>query len=1036
MPGTSYGDAMSPRGHHGDGGAVLARLLLATAFLLAATGAGAAAASEEPLSYNRDVRPVIAETCFKCHGPDKANRKAKFRLDDRDSALAKKVFVPGKPAESELVKRITTTDKDDVMPPPEAVHQLTDAQKRMLERWIAEGALYEPQWSYIVPKKVPPPAVGDPAWAENPIDAFIAARLAAEKVAPSAEADRPTLLRRLSLDLIGLPPSPEEIAAFVADAAPDAYLKQVRRLLASPHYGERMAVPWLDEVHFADTVGYHGDQNQNDFPYRDWVIDAFNRNLPFDRFTTAQIAGDLMPDADAGTRTASGFNRLNMMTREGGAQPKEYLAKYTASRVRTLGGVWLGSTLGCCECHDHKYDPWKTRDFYRFGAFFADLKQWGVYSDYGYTKNPDLAGFNNDFPFPPELPVPSPYLTTREQKLLAERDRLALTAGKDAGAAFAAWKKEVAAFIGLHPDGWQALPAHAAADGKSGYQVDDDGVVRVTAKSGTEVTVHVAPPPGRLVSIRLDLLPTADGHATLDAKQAAIHVELKIAYRATGSTKVQNLRLERGDATAKKHEYRSGSEVLGLQGGWFLSPEMAKGRPSAVWVLDPPLVIAAGDGLELILAKNDIAGLRLSASPLIPPQLSQPAYAADWLARLAAAGDTPLAHVQHLAATAFDAAAYTRLKALEHEIAACRDGTAMTTVAEARAPDVIRVLPRGNWQDESGEVVQPGAPGFLSQIPDEAKRRLTRLDLAAWLTAADNPLTARVFVNRVWAQLMGVGLCASVDDFGLQGEWPSHPELLDWLAVDFRTTGWDVKRLITLIVASRTYRQSAVARPELGERDPQNRWRARQSPRRLDAEFVRDNALAISGLLNTDLGGPSIFPYQPQGYYANLQFPDRDYVADGDERQYRRGVYMHWQRAFLHPMLANFDAPSREECTVFRSQSNSPQQALTLLNDPTFVEAARVWAARLVAAGAPDADLLEHAMRTALGRAASADEAASLLAFLASQRTAYRAHPELAAALLRVGNAPSPPEAQAAEIAAWAMVCRAILNLHETITRY
>ena len=440
----------------------------------------------------------------------------------------------------------------------------------------------------------------------------------------------------------------------------------MRRLLASPHYGERMAVPWLDEVHFADTVGYHGDQNQNDFPYRDWVIDAFNRNLPFDRFTTAQLAGDLMPDADVGTRIASGFNRLNMMTREGGAQPKEYLAKYTASRVRTLGGVWLGSTLGCCECHDHKYDPWKTRDFYRFGAFFADLKQWGVYSDYGYTKNPDLAGFTNDFPFPPELPVPSPYLITREQKLLDEGDRLALGAGKEAGAALASWKKEVAAFIGVHPDGWQALHVHAAADGTSGYQVDAEGVVRVTAKSGADLTVHAALAPGRLASIRLDLLPAADGKATLEARKDAFRVEPRIVYHPAGSARGQEVRLDRGDATAKKHEYRSGAEVLGLQGGWFLTAEMARGRPSAVWVLDHPLVIAAGDGLEVTLPRNEAAALRLSLSPLVPPQSSRPAFAAEWLAQLTAAGDAPLAQVQHLAATAFDAAAFARLKALEH----------------------------------------------------------------------------------------------------------------------------------------------------------------------------------------------------------------------------------------------------------------------------------------------------------------------------------------------------------------------------------
>lgn len=623
-------------------------LALGLALFLAGAGAGRAAAAEEPLSYNRDVRPIIAETCFKCHGPDKAIRKGKFRLDERESALAKQVFVPGNPAESELVKRINTADQDDVMPPPTAVHHLSAVQKRILERWIAEGAVYQPLWSYIVPTQQPPPAVADPAWAENPIDAFIAERLASEKLPPAPEADRATLLRRLSLDLIGLPPSPEEVATFLSDAAPDAYAKQVRRLLASPHYGERMAVPWLDLVHFADTVGFHGDQNQNDFPYRDWVIAAFNRNLPFDRFTTAQLAGDLLPDADEGTRIASGFNRLTMMTREGGAQPREYLAKYTAARVRTLGGVWLGSTLGCCECHDHKYDPWKTRDFYRFGAFFADLTQWGVYADYGYTKNPDLAGFNNDFPFPPELAVSSPYLKERELKLRAERDQLALDAGTKDGPALAAWQQELAAFLDAHADGWAVLPAQVQADGKSGYQVEGDGSVRFTAKPGAEAIVRLAPVPGRLACIRIDLLPEAEAHAGQEGKAGKagnFRIEPRLSYRAKGAAKSEPIRFDRSDATAKKCEYRAGAEVLGLQVGWNLSAEMVKGRPSAVWVFERPLQIAAGAELELVLPKNDIAALRLSASPLIPPQLSQPVFAVDYLARVGAPGEIGRAHV-------------------------------------------------------------------------------------------------------------------------------------------------------------------------------------------------------------------------------------------------------------------------------------------------------------------------------------------------------------------------------------------------------
>lgn len=1007
------------------------RIITSLVVLLSASLAPAA----EKLSYNRDVRPILSDTCFKCHGPDKNNRKGKLRLDDREAALAKEAFVPGKPADSELVKRLHATDPDDVMPPKDSPRQLTDAQKKILERWIAEGATYEPHWAYIPPKKTTPPTVADQAWSTNPIDAFIRARLDAEKIAPSPEADRATLLRRLSLDLIGLPPTPADIAAFVADQSADAYEKQVQRLLASPHYGERMAVPWLDAVRFADTVGFHGDQNQNNFPYRDWVIDAFNRNLPFDRFTAEQLAGDLLPDADASTRTASGFNRLNMMTREGGAQPKEYLAKYAADRVRTLGGAWLGSTLACCECHDHKYDPWGIKDFYQFAAFFADVKQWGVYADYGYTKNPDLAGFNNDYPFPPEIEVESPYLKAREKTLLLERGYLAgAAAGKAGYPAIKAWIAEIAAFTAANPTGWHTAPVAAPKDDKAGFTVAADGVVTISAKRDQDVTVRLTPAPGRVATLRLDLAQVKDASAGLDPKQGA-RFDIKIAHKPAKSEKAHAISARLSGATVKKKDYRGGAEVLGIQTGWNLTTDMLKKDAAAVWVLDRPLTIAEGDIIELTLVKNDLAGLKLSTSPLVPMSLDQPAFDAAWLARITSEkGDVTLGY-QWLASTAADPEAFAKLKELDREIAECRGGKAMTTVTEAWNPTTVRVLPRGNWQDESGEVVKPAAPHFLSQIKADGDRRLNRLDLAKWLASGDNPLTTRVFVNRVWAQFMGVGLSATVDDLGLQGEWPSHPELLDWLAVDFREKGWDVKKLVTLIVTSKTYKQSAVQRPEILAKDPANRLRAMQSVRRLDAEFVRDNALAISGLLAPELGGPSVKPYQPPNYYANLQFPDRDYHAETDRNQYRRGVYMHWQRTFLHPMLANFDAPSRDECAVFRTQANSPQQALTLLNDPTFVEAARGWAAKLIAEGGDDAAKLQRAFNTALGRGASPEEAAGLLKLLAKSRTLYTTQPELASALLRTGLAPLPAEEQRSEVAAWTQVCRVILNLHETISR-
>src|SRR5947207_2280940 len=437
-------------------------LTLAACSVPAVAGLAAAesSASTAKPGYNRDIRPILSENCFACHGPDKNQRKGKLRLDVREAAIEKKALVPGKPQESELVKRLYTTNADDLMPPPESHKKLTAQQKNLLERWIEQGAEYEPHWAYIPPKRPEVPQPRNRQGVRNPIDAFILQTLEAKGLEPSPEADRRTLLRRLSLDLIGLPPTPEEVAAFLRDSGSDAYQRQVDRLFDSPHFGERMAVPWLDVVRFSDTVGYHGDQNQRIFPYRDYVIASFNRNKPFDRFTIEQLAGDLLPDPTAEQLVATGFNRLNMMTREGGAQPKEYLAKYGADRVRTVSTTWLGSTMGCCECHDHKYDPFSTKDFYSMEAFFADLRQWGVYSDYTYTPNPDLKGWSNDHPFPPELEVDSFYLHLRQARLQERIDRLIESAANQwrtnpAGrAAFEDWRRTARAFLKQRPDGW------------------------------------------------------------------------------------------------------------------------------------------------------------------------------------------------------------------------------------------------------------------------------------------------------------------------------------------------------------------------------------------------------------------------------------------------------------------------------------------------------------------------------------------------------------------------------------------------------
>ncbi|WP_435021892.1 PSD1 and planctomycete cytochrome C domain-containing protein [Tundrisphaera sp. TA3] len=1011
------------------------------------------AGAGDRLEFNRDIRPILSENCFLCHGPDKAHREADLRLDDRDAAIALDAIVPGKPEESTLVERILSEEKTEMMPPPSSAKSLTAAQKDTLRRWIAQGAEYQPHWAYVAPRRPEIPAVSRPEWVRNPIDAFILAGLDAKKVAPSPEADRPTLIRRLSLDLIGLPPTPEEVARFEADADPKAYENLVDRLLASPHYGERMAVPWLDLARFTDTVGYHGDQNQNIYPFRDYVIGAFNRNLPFDRFTAEQLAGDLLPDATPEQRVASGFNRLNMVTREGGAQPKEYLAKYAADRVRTTSITWLGSTMGCAECHDHKYDPITAKDFYRFSAFFSDLKQWGVYSDYNYSPNPDLKGFTNDHPFPPELEVESPYLQRRiaaDDRRIAELlDLASAKLDQDPAklSAFQAWRDEVRAFLDRNPTGW-ATPA--ASTDEEDVAAREDGSLLFTgkpakpaakkaAKGDDGAAITLAGSPGWVAAIRLELLP-ADEHKGKIVRGGGMGTTIQLSAAVQGGDKKPTkLAIGHADADLRDERYVNGSAVLGVAGLWRTNSQHAREPQTAVYRLARPVRIGDGEQLVVTLKSDAVGRVRISTSPFLPQDPQDDAIDPALLA--AARSDEPadLARIRaaYLVGTAADEPTLAAIKTIEIDKFECRGGKTMTLVSEALPePAVTRVLARGNFLDETGEVVTPAVPHFLPQPPEAESRRLTRLDLARWITSPDNPLTARVFANRMWKQFFGTGLSAVMEDVGAQGEWPSHPDLLDWLALEFRDL-WDIKKLVKTIVMSATYRQDARLRPELREVDPSNRWLASQNPRRLEAEFVRDNALSIAGLLNAEMGGPSVFPYQPDGYYAAIQFPNRTYEASQDARQYRRGLYAHWQRTFLQPMLANFDAPSREDCVASRIMANSPQQALTLLNDPTFVEAARTLAAALLRETADsDAARIDRLFLKALARPAKPKERESLQAFLAARRAECQSTPDDAAKLLRVGIAPTPEDLPVAELAAWAEVCRVVLNLHETITRY
>ena len=1050
------------------------------------------------IGYNQYIRPILSDNCSNCHGPDKNHRQAELRLDVRDVAVEKGAIVPGKPDESELIRRILSASDYERMPPPQTHKRLTDHQKHLLKTWIAQGAVYEPQWAYIAPVRPSAPAVKDREWLKNPIDTFILAALESKKLAPAKAAEKRTLLRRLSLDLIGLPPTPEEVDAFLADDSAAAYEKQVDRLMLSPHYGERMAVPWLDAVRFADTVGFHGDQNQDVFPYRDYVIDAFNKNKPFDQFTIEQLAGDLLPNPTQEQLTATCFNRLNMMTREGGAQAKEYVAKYQADRVRTVAGAWLGSTMGCCECHDHKYDPFKTKDFYSLSAYWADVKQWGVYMDYDYSPNPDLRGYSNDHPFPPEAKVANAYLRQRMQQCAAQIDDVALKASAalthtaEQHEAIENWIARTEEFLKRNPTGWESLslvqlssttappmkakrksPAAKAAKNSKAKESESttasvvpdtrlkareaaasadsavknwqslaDGSILLKSKAGETETFDFALHAGTVAAIRLEALPCGQNAGSiLRGSAAQTLVVLSAAHVGNSQGPAKKLAFHHADADFKEDRgYRSGRPALGILGGWLTSTAHVKSAQQAVWTLEKPFTASEGDKLVITLTRNVLGCVRVSVSPVVTLKAVDPQFGGPLHHGMQACGSSgsidPLVARTYLLTTGWDAAALAEIRKIQSEYLQCTEGITPVLITESWAPKVTRILARGNWQDETGEIVQPHPPAFLPQLKGLGDKRQTRLDLAHWLVAPENPLTSRAVVNRLWKQFFGNGLSGIVEDLGSQGEWPSHPELLDWLAVEFRESGWDMKHIVRLMVTSAAYRQGSSLRADLHDLDPNNRWLTSQNPRRLEAEFVRDNVLSITGLIDLDIGGPSCKPYQPAGYYANIQFPDRPYVAESDERQYRRGLYMHWQRTFLHPMLANFDAPSREDCVCTRVVSNTPQQALTLLNDPEFVEAAKALAVRVLGREKKDVGRLEFLYQRALARSIRPKEADSLKQFLATQRSYFKDRPADAGKLLKTGLLQAPAGDDPIELAAWMSVCRVVLNLHETITRY
>ena len=984
--------------------------------------------ADDKIRFNRDVRNILADNCFKCHGPDANQRQAELRLDNEKDAVVKRdsgrAIVPGNSGKSLLIKRITSTDADERMPPAESGKKLTAAEIATLQKWIASGAKWEKHWSLIRPTRPAVPKV-KLRNSKSAIDKYVASRLKSERLPFSKQADPRTLVRRLSFDLTGLPPKPETVDAFVASPTQAAYLALVQKYISSPHYGERMAMVWLDLVRFADTNGIHGDNHREHALFRDYVINAFNSNMRFDRFTVEQLAGDILPKKTRLTQIASGYNRLNMTTREGGAQAKEYRAKYAADRVRNASVVWLGATLGCAQCHDHKFDPFTQRDFYRFAAFFDDLEEVAV----GAQKPSKIMGQKA------QLDV------AKLDKQIAQAKQRLQKVSPALRAAVAKWESKQTVSVRWSPLGFDKLTSTAGGKltlNKKTRKILASGTNGPTDRyvlSGTMKDDQVA-------AVRLEVLP----HRSLPRRGPG--------RAGNGNFVLTGIKIEidgksvKPSKIAASHNQKNWIDKFVIdknpKNGWAILPHVGRANQLLVEFKTQAKVKGKSIKIELIQdhGTHNIGHFRLSVTDkpnaIQRDKSSIPANIRNILAVVAKKRSkrqqTLLLNHYRKIAPEFAAIRRQIAKLTAQRKQLVNSAPTVLISVAMKKPRVTRVLPRGNWLDDSGPIVKPGVPGALGSLSLKSARG-NRLHLANWMINKKNPLVARVFVNRLWKIMLGQGIVRSLDDFGSQGTWPSHLDLLDWLAIEFIESGWDVKHIVRLIVTTETYKQSSVSNKVLQARDPYNYLLARQNRFRLDAEMVRDNTLAISGLLVRKIGGKSVKPYQPFGYWAHLNFPKRRYKHDSGDSQYRRGLYSYWCRTFTHPSMLAFDAPSREECTVERPRSNTPLAALALLNDPSYVEAARVFAARLMKQAKGPQARLKLAYRMALSRSPSKAELRLLVRLVQAHEKQYQKDAKAAEQVLSVGLRPIPAKVNKAELAAWTSVARVILNLHETITR-
>jgi hypothetical protein len=1008
---------------------------MGVATVVCAWAAGAAFAAGPPaVDFRRDVLPILADNCFACHGPDAHARKANLRLDRAADALRvdDPVIVPGRSAESEVVIRITSDDPDERMPPPRSRHKLSPAQVDCLKRWIDEGAPWSRHWAFDPPRAQVPPLPLDRSWPRNPIDAFVLAWLDAKGLKPSPVAPKTTLIRRVTLDLTGLPPTPAEVDAFLQDGTPGAYERVVDRLLHSPRFGERMASRWLDAARYADTNGYQNDGERIMWRWRDWVIAAYNRNLPFDQFTIEQLAGDVLPNPTLDQWIATGFNRNHRGNAEGGIIPEEYAVEYVVDRVETTATVWLGLTIGCARCHDHKFDPITQREFYQLYAFFNNVPERGKAIKFGNS--------------PPYIKTPTPHQTEQlhalDARLSAAEQRFCALESALANAQ-AGWEPTLAT---TPPRDWSPTRGLLAnytvqPDASNVVNAGDIGDFGFLDKFSCGAWVKSEGDQGGIILSRMMEGARSEGYS-LTLRQGAVGVNLVKRWLDDA------LRVE----TAEPIEPGAWHHVMFTYDGSRVAGGIqiyVDGTPRRLKVLlddlnqsfqtRAPFRIGGGGTDERF--EGPIDDVQVYGRALDADEVALVAQTAT-LSAIASipAGQRTERQARKLRAAFLEQgapreiqSAWQKVLALRSERQAFFESIPTTMImSELDPPRPAHVLIRGAY-DKPGERVARGVPACLPPMGEG--QQTNRLALARWLVDPANPLTARVAVNRLWQMLFGVGFVKTSEDFGVQGERPSHPELLDWLAVEFVQSGWDVKSLLRTIATSATYRQSSQGSPELRRLDPENRLLARGPRFRLPAEMIRDQALAASGLLVERIGGPSVRPYQPAGLWKELTGAE-DYRPDTGANLYRRSLYTFWKRTVAPPSMVTFDAAGRETCSVRETRTNTPLQALNLLNDITFVEAARVLAERVLAEAGPSAESrITAAMQLVLSRPPSPREQTVLLDGLRAYQVRYQHDRDAARQLIATGAAPPSQAVDPRELAAYTALGNLILNLDETITK-